>query len=101
MTVFSYSQARQNLATLLDVVFRDGVAVIERRSGESFEIRPIKTVRSAFDVPGIKTKATTADIVSAVRESRTYETAAPSRSALHVAEEKEPYRVRGKRKRSS
>jgi len=44
--------------------------LIKRRSGEIFSLTIKKTSKSPFDLPGIKTKATTKDILEAVRESR-------------------------------
>ncbi len=44
--------------------------LIRRRSRETFSLVYKKPSKSPFDVPGIKTRATTQDIVDAVRESR-------------------------------
>jgi hypothetical protein len=44
--------------------------VIKRRGGETFSIIFRKSKKSPFDVPGIQTKATTKDILKAIRESR-------------------------------
>jgi hypothetical protein len=44
--------------------------VIKRRGGETFSIIFRKSKKSPFDVPGIQTKATTKDILLAIRESR-------------------------------
>jgi len=71
MTVFTYSQARQNFSSLLDMAGREGGVQIRRKDGSLFTISPLKSsMQSPLDVRGIKTKATTKDIVSAVRESR-------------------------------
>ena len=51
-------------------IARDEEVLIRRRGGETFSIRSKKSSGSPLDVPGIKTKATTADILDAVRESR-------------------------------
>jgi len=69
MKVYSYSEARQRLADVLNIA-RNEEVVIKRRGGETFSIVFRKSNRSPFDVPGIKTKATTKDIIAAVRESR-------------------------------
>jgi len=70
MKVFTYSEARQNLSELLNTAQNEEVE-IRRRDGSIFSIVP-KTgnEKSPFDVPGIKTRATTQDILDAVRESR-------------------------------
>jgi hypothetical protein len=54
--------------------------IIKRRGGESFSIIFKKTPKSPFDIRGIKTRATTNDILDAVRESRS-RTAEPVASA--------------------
>ena len=69
MKVYTYSEARQNLATVLDIARKEEV-LIKRRGGETFSVRYKTTPTSPFDVPGVKTRATTKDILAAVRESR-------------------------------
>lgn len=69
MKVYTYSEARQRLAEVLNTA-RSEEVVIKRRGGETFSIIFRKSKKSPFDVPGIQTKATTKDILSAVRESR-------------------------------
>lgn len=69
MKQYTYSQARQRLSEVLDAA-RDEEVVITRRGGDSFSVvykaRPV----SPFDIPGIQTRATTKDILDAVRASR-------------------------------
>jgi prevent-host-death family protein len=69
MKVYTYSEARQRLADVLNIA-RSEEVVIKRRGGETFSIIFKKNKKSPFDVPGIQTKATTKDILVAVRESR-------------------------------
>ncbi len=70
MKVFTYSEARQHLSKLLNIAQKEEVE-IRRRDGTTFSLASKqKKVKSPFDVPGIKTKATTQDILSAVRDSR-------------------------------
>jgi prevent-host-death family protein len=69
MKVYTYSEARQRLADVLNIAKTEEV-VIKRRSGETFSIIFRKSTKSPFDIPGIKTKATTENILEAVRESR-------------------------------
>jgi prevent-host-death family protein len=69
MKVYSYSEARQRLSDVLNTA-RSEEVIIKRRGGETFSIIYRKNKKSPFDVPGIRTKATTKDILSAVRESR-------------------------------
>ncbi len=69
MKVYTYSEARQRLADVLNIAKTEEV-IIKRKSGETFSIIFRKNTKSPFDVPGIKTKATTKDILEAVKESR-------------------------------
>lgn len=69
MKVFTYSQARQALAAVLDAARKEEV-LITRRGGETFAVTCKAAAESPFDVPGIKTPATTRDILAAIRESR-------------------------------
>jgi GGDEF domain-containing protein len=69
MKVFTYSQARQALATVLDTARKEEV-LIARRGGDTFAVTYKATPKSPFDVAGIKTRATTRDILEAIRESR-------------------------------
>jgi prevent-host-death family protein len=69
MKVYTYSEARQRLAHVLNIARTEEV-IIKRRGGEIFSIIFRKNTKSPFDIPGIKTKATTKDILEAVRESR-------------------------------
>jgi len=70
MKVFTYSEARQNLSELLNTAQNEEVE-IRRRDGSIFSVVPkTKKEKSPFDVVGIKTRATTQDILDAIRESR-------------------------------
>ena len=69
MKVFTYSEARKRLASVLDMALNEEV-VIKRRGGETFSLTRRPPGNSPFNVPGVKTRATTRDILEAVRESR-------------------------------
>ena len=69
MKMYTYSEARQRLSDVLNTARTEEV-IIKRRGGETFSIIYRKNKKSPFDVPGIRTKATTKDILAAVRESR-------------------------------
>jgi len=69
MKVFTYSQARQALASVLDTA-RNEEVLITRRGGDTFAVTYKASPKSPFDVPGIKTQATTRDILKTIRESR-------------------------------
>jgi antitoxin (DNA-binding transcriptional repressor) of toxin-antitoxin stability system len=70
MKVFTYSEARQNLAKLL-VLAEDEEIEIRRRDGAVFSlVAKRQAAESPFKVQGIRSSATTQDILDAVRESR-------------------------------
>lgn len=69
MKAYNYSDARKRLSEVLDIAKNEEV-LIKRRGGETFSLVLKKSSQSPFDIPGIKTKATTEDILAAVRESR-------------------------------
>ncbi len=69
MKVYNYSEARKRLADVLNIARTEEV-IIKRRDGESFSVMLKKTSKSPFDVQGIKTRATTKDILDAIKDSR-------------------------------
>lgn len=69
MRVFTYSEARQKLAHLLDIALNEEV-LIKRRGGDTFTLARRTSPESPLDVPGVSTKARTRDILEAVRDSR-------------------------------
>lgn len=74
MKVFTYSEARQKLSTVLDLA-RSEEVMIKRRGGEVFTVLFKQAKQSSpFDVPGIKTSATTEDILDAIQDSRSRNT---------------------------
>ncbi len=70
MKVYSYSEARQQLAELLNRARREGQVEIRRRDGQTFVVRPTATVGSPLDVPGVETDLSREEVVELVRESR-------------------------------
>lgn len=70
MKVFTYSEARQNLSDLLIIAQKEEVE-IRRKDGAIFSLTAKnRKATSPFDIPGIKTKATTQHILDAVKDSR-------------------------------
>ena len=68
--VYTYSQARQNLAEVLEQAEKYGDVMIKRRNGETFVVRAIRETKSALDVEGIDTGISRQEIVDSIRESR-------------------------------
>jgi hypothetical protein len=73
LNVYTFSEARQKLATVLDEAQRKGAVRIKRRDGSEFEIAPVRTQASPLDVEGIDLGLSAEEIVSAVRELRVRE----------------------------
>lgn len=70
MKIYTYSEARQNLATLLEEARQKGEVRIRRRDGESFVVRPEQPGRSPFDVKGANLGLKREQIIRAIHESR-------------------------------
>ena len=68
MKVYTYSEARKRFAEVLNIARKEEV-IIKRRGGETFSIVFKKTPKSPFDIPDIKTKATTKDILEVIKDS--------------------------------
>ena len=72
MKEFTYSEARQQLAALLDRARRDGAVRIRRRDGQVFVLSPDKRHGSPLDVGGIDLNLSRDEILSLVHEGRRY-----------------------------
>lgn len=70
MNVYTFSEARQQLATLLERASKEGEVRIKRRDGQTFVIKPIQSIKSPLDVPGVNLNLSTDDIVNTIREMR-------------------------------
>ena len=70
MKVFTYSEARQKLAALLERALREGAVRIRRKDGEVFVLRPDESNDSPLDVPGLDLGLSRDEIVRFVRAGR-------------------------------
>jgi len=70
MKVYTYSEARQRLARLLDEAGDDGEVRIKRRDGTEFQLRPAPACGSPLDVAGVDSGIDRAGILQALRDSR-------------------------------
>ena len=70
MMVYTYSEARQQLATLLEEAAREGAVRIKRKDGQTGVLTPEVSCGSPLDVEGIDLGLTTAEIVQFIREGR-------------------------------
>jgi len=70
MRIFTFSEARQKLATLLDTVRLEGEVRIRRKDGTVYAIRQVTLEGSPLEVKGVQTSLTADEIVEFVREGR-------------------------------
>lgn len=75
MNMYTYTEARQNLATLLSRALQEGEVLIKRRDGQVFVLKPQPRADSPLDVGGVNLNITAAEIVNFIQEGRrTYDT---------------------------
>ncbi len=71
MKVYTYSEARQRFATILECAVREGAVGIRGKDGQVFVLRPeTPPTASPLDVPGIDLDLTRDEIVALVHEGR-------------------------------
>lgn len=70
MQVYTYSEARQRLAAVLDKAESTGRVIIRRRDGRSFAIIPEESQASPLDVPTVRARVSTKELVDLVRKER-------------------------------
>jgi hypothetical protein len=71
MTAFNYAEAARDFQAVLDTALREDV-LINHRDGNIFKIIHVNAEKAAspLDIEGINTKATTQDIIDALRDGR-------------------------------
>ena len=70
MKLYTYSDARQQFAKVLEEASQDGKVLIRRRDGSLFSLVPEPQSTSPLDVEGISTDISSKEIVSILREER-------------------------------
>jgi antitoxin Phd len=70
MNTYTFTEAREKLASLLDQAARDGEVRIKRRDGKVFVIRLQKRLDSPLNVKGLDLKLTRKDILASIVEGR-------------------------------
>lgn len=70
MQIYTYSEARQKLAIVLDQAENSGKVLIRRKDGRTFALIPENIAVSPLDVPTIRAKISTKEIVDIIREGR-------------------------------
>jgi len=70
MQVYTYSEARQKLSSVLDKAESSGKVLIRRKDGRVFALVPERTQKSPLDVPSVKARVSTQELVSIIRKER-------------------------------
>lgn len=70
MKEYTYSEARQNFASLLERARREGAVRIRKRDGQKFIVRSDPGKSSPLDVPGLDLGIGGKEIVDLVRSIR-------------------------------
>ena len=70
MNTYTYSEARQKLALLLDKAKKEGKVLIKRKDGAIFELKSVTEKKSPLDVKGVNTKLKRDEILEILREVR-------------------------------
>lgn len=69
---YTYSEARQKLASLLERALTEGMVRIRRKDGQAFVIQPATVMGSPLDVAGIDLNLSRTEIVEFIHEGRRY-----------------------------
>lgn len=80
MSMYTYSEARRRLASLLEEALAGRKVIIRRRDGRLFELRPAPADGSPLDVETVDLEVTTEEIVDFVREGRRAERTASGKA---------------------
>lgn len=72
MKSYTFSEARQHFAAVLEQARRDGAVRIQRRDGQSFVLTPEPQKASPLDIPGVQLRQplTRQEILASLQESR-------------------------------
>ncbi|HJS48615.1 MAG TPA: type II toxin-antitoxin system Phd/YefM family antitoxin [Gemmatimonadales bacterium] len=70
MKEYTYSEARQRFAAILERARREGAVRIRRKDGTVFVLQPEAARGSPLDVPAVNLQLTRDEVVDFVREGR-------------------------------
>lgn len=70
MREYSFTEARQNFASILDEAKKEGVVCIKKRNGESYYIKPVISKKSPLDIKGVDIDISTEEIIDVIRSGR-------------------------------
>ena len=70
MEVYTYSEARQRLSSVLDKAESAGKVLIRRKDGRTYALVPERPPVSPLDVPSIEADISTQEVVTLIRQER-------------------------------
>ena len=70
MEIYSYSEARQKLSSVLDEAESTGKVFIRRRDGRTYSLVPESMPDSPLDVPSVNANISTQEVVELIRRER-------------------------------
>jgi len=70
MKTFTFSEARQRFASVLEKAKIEGRVLIKRKDGSLFEIHPVPKMDSPLNIKGVNLDLSADEIVDVVREIR-------------------------------
>ncbi len=70
MREYSFTEARQHFAAILEEAKREGAVCVKKRDGEAFYIKPAISKKSLLDIKGVDLGIGSSEIVDIVREGR-------------------------------
>jgi len=68
--IYSYSEARQKLSSVLDEAESTGKVFIRRRDGRTYALVPERMPDSPLDVPSVNANISTQEVVELIRRER-------------------------------
>ena len=69
-TLYTYSEARQKLAKILEEAIMEGEVLVKRKDGTIFIIKPISIKKSPLDIEGVDLDISTSEIIDIISEGR-------------------------------
>jgi hypothetical protein len=70
MTIYTYSEARQNFASVLDKARSEGKVLIKRKDGSVYMIQPVSQKGSPLNVKSPHLNISADEIIDILREIR-------------------------------
>ena len=70
MKEYSFTEARQHFASILEEAKKEGVICIKKRDGQAFYLKPATPKKSPLDVEGVDLGLSSAEIIELLRKGR-------------------------------